>query len=243
MNKEEENQIKKVWGKIPKILVGSPTANYKDYCLKRFAERAKELDYPNYDILMADNSRDENHIKKLEKAGLPSIKTKWVDSSRGRICIARNELKKYVLENGYDFYFSLESDIFPPKNIITELLKWGKKVIGGWYYIGKPDLSRPCLSRGWKKVEVKNGFVMSHLHPFAEEMAANRLLKTYLGSMGVMMIHREILEKVNFRVAEQMSWHDDSFFFYDLDKMKIPVYTDTDMLVPHFQQGWDGVNW
>lgn len=243
MNKKVEDKIKKEWGKVPKILIGCPVYKTKDYAMERFTKRVKELDYPNYDILMADNSRDDSYMKRLNELGLPAIKTKWYDSSRGRLCVARNELKKVVLEGGYDFFFSLESDVIPPKNIITELLQWGKQVIGGWYYIGKPNESRPCLSRGWKKVEVKNGFVMSHLYPFGKEMAKNRLMKTYLGSMGCMMIHREVLEKVKFRVCEQMSWHDDSFFFYDLDKLKIPVYVDTDMLVPHFQSGWDGVNW
>ena len=242
-SEQDLNEIKKTWGKLPKVLVGSPTANYKDYCLERFAERIKELDYPNYDILMADNSRDEDHVKILEKAGLPVIKTQWFDSSRGRLCVARNELRKRVLDNDYDFFFDLESDVIPPKDVLTRLLKHGKKVVGGWYYIGQPNEARPCLSRGWKRVEKKGGFMMGHEHPLGEDLAKDKLLKGYLGSMGVCLIHKDILEQIKFRVVEQMRWHDDSFFYYDCDKKKIDVYTDTDLLCPHFQSGWSGVKW
>jgi len=43
--------------KTPKILLGCPTSDYKEYCLKEYVKSVKTLDYPCYDILLVDNSK------------------------------------------------------------------------------------------------------------------------------------------------------------------------------------------
>ena len=51
----------------PKILVGCPTSFHKEYALEQYAESIKALTYPNYDILLVDNSKDDVYFKRIKK--------------------------------------------------------------------------------------------------------------------------------------------------------------------------------
>ena len=53
---EMQNQIKEKFGDFPKVLVGAPNNLRKEYILERYINRLKELTYPNYEIVLADNS-------------------------------------------------------------------------------------------------------------------------------------------------------------------------------------------
>jgi len=78
-----------------KILVGCPTSDYKSYCLKEYAEAVKSLTYKNYDILLADNSKDNKYCKELDKYKLNYIKCDYTESARERIVNSRNKLRNY----------------------------------------------------------------------------------------------------------------------------------------------------
>ena len=231
-------EIEKIWGKVPKILVGAPHHDRKDYTLKRYAERIKELDYPNYDILIADNSQDPNHVKVIEDYGLPAIWSGYQSTAREKVRESRNAIRKHALENGYDFVFFYDTDIMVPRNILTELLKWGEKVVGGWYYIGVPGFARPVVTRTW--VTVGEGQSEDRMAIY-KEMAKERLMHNYIGAMGVQLIHRDILEKFKFVTHADIPWFADSWFFYALERAGINAYTDTEMLCPHFPSDWGEV--
>ena len=50
--------------KSPKILIGSPTFYGMQYCLKEFLNGVRSIVYDNYDVLIVDNSRDDNFFHK-----------------------------------------------------------------------------------------------------------------------------------------------------------------------------------
>ena len=50
----------------PKVLVGCPTYEGKEYILDRYIERVKEFTYDNYDILLVDNSKTNDYAKKIK---------------------------------------------------------------------------------------------------------------------------------------------------------------------------------
>jgi len=230
-------KVKAAWnGKVPKILVGAPHWDLKDYLLERYAKRIKEFDYPNYDILIADNSKDPGHVEVFKKLDLPVIWTGGGMTARERVRDSRNAIRDRVLEGDYDFVFFYDTDIIAPKNILLELLQWGKKVIGGWYYVGIPLYARPVVTRNWQTV-VANNEDHDRMGLY-KEMAKNRLMKSFLGAMGVQLIHRDILERFKFVILPEMDWFADSFFFYALERNGIQAYTDTEMLCPHYQTDW-----
>jgi len=236
---EMHNKIKEMYGEFPRVLVGCPTNVRKEYIFERYAERLKNLTYPNYEIVLADNSRLDDFKNKIESNGIKCLKTGWYEGSRARICEARNAIRNYFLENKFDFYLSVEADVIPPEDIIEKLLIWNKDIVGGWYYIGNPGISRPCIASEWKEI---GGEKEAQAPPAQVLMARNRLMKVFLGSMGIMMIKRKVLEDIKFKVYEKLHHHDDTWFFFDAESKGYEVWIDTDLLIPHFQQydQWKG---
>ena len=116
-----------------KVLVGCPTSEHKEYCLGEYIKGIRALTYPYVDILLVENSKDNVYFEKLSKL-FPTIKGPWNDGARQRIVDSRNILRKKVLNGDYDYFFSLEQDIVPPKDAIERLLSHGKKIISGIYY-------------------------------------------------------------------------------------------------------------
>jgi len=215
----------------PRVLLAAPIYDGKDYIIDRYIERIKELTYDNYDILLVDNSKTIDFAKKVKKMGVNIVKLKWEENSKKRLVSSRNYIREYALKNNYDYFFSLECDILPPKDVIEQLLSCEKKIVCGWYYITPYPHTRPCLSREWTMIEMK----FAHVIPLPIYMAKHKLMKCWLGSFGCMLIHRSVLEKIKFKTYDIFSHHDDTWFFFDCEKQGFEVYCKTDLLVPHFQ--------
>lgn len=236
---ELQEKIKEKHGGFPYVLIGAPTNIRKEYILERYIGRLKELTYPNYEIVLADNSKSDEFKKKIESYGIKCLKTDWYEGSRARIVESRNALRQYMLENNFDYYLSIETDVIPPRDIIEQLLQHDKEICGGWYYILPFGRSRPCIARDWTLVD---GNRLANVPPPAVSLAKDRLFKVFLGSMGIMLFKRNVLEKIKFKVYEHFSHHDDTWFFFDAENNGFEIWVDTDMLVCHLQQPnqWEG---
>ena len=66
----------------PKVLVGCPIYDGKDYIIDRYIERIKNFTYENYDILLVDNSKTKDFAKKVKDLGVPVVKLKWMENSK-----------------------------------------------------------------------------------------------------------------------------------------------------------------
>ena len=53
--------------RYPRILIGCPTSYHKEYCLERYITGLKNIQYPNFDILLVDNSDNDEYYKKITK--------------------------------------------------------------------------------------------------------------------------------------------------------------------------------
>ena len=118
----------------PKVLVGCPTSHHKDYCLDRYVKSVNTLSYPNYDVLIVDNSETDEYYNKIKEKGLPVLRLeKYYEHARTRLTKSRNIIREKLLEGDYEYFLSLEQDVIPPRDIIETLLKSKKKVICGVY--------------------------------------------------------------------------------------------------------------
>jgi cellulose synthase/poly-beta-1,6-N-acetylglucosamine synthase-like glycosyltransferase len=222
--------------KLPRILIGCPTYSGKEYCIERYIDRVKNLTYKNYDILLIDNSKGNKFFNKIKKLKVPVIKGTWNEQSKIRLTNSQNKLREICLKKGYEYMMMLESDLIPPKDIIEQLLSHKKLVVSGWYYI--TSTPRPCLSQTWELVDMK----FKPKIPLLTEMSKQRLMKVFMGSFGCSLIHRSVLEQIKFKVFKTFSHHADTWFYFDCEKLNIPVFVDTDLLVPHFQDyQWDKI--
>ena len=106
---------------VPKVLVGCPISSYREDVIDQYIDSVKSLSYPNYEVLLLDNSPDNKMFDKI-KGRIPVQKTKRIEKLGEMLARDRNLLRKKLLDEGFDYFLSLEQDVIPPKDVIDMLL-------------------------------------------------------------------------------------------------------------------------
>lgn len=224
---------------LPKILLAAPTSTYKDYIFLDWFIHASSLTYKNYDILICDNSHDKNYHKKLQKMGINCLYVSPEGKeTRQYIVESQNVLREHFLQYNYDYFFSLEVDVFPPKNIIEKLLSCNKKIVGAPYFwkFGKESCLLISYFTGDNKVNTHETTL-----PEAINFVDGTVKQVYENGIGCTLISREIIEKIPFRWEKGNPAYSDTFFYKDLFKKGYKNYMDTSILCKHYNSDW-GLN-
>ena len=234
--------------KQPKVLVGCPTYKGKDYCVDEWLNYIKNLKYTNYDILIVDNTADDGtHAKWLtDKYGVEVIHHFKKETSLNALMAECNEiLRKRVIDEGYDYLMSIESDVFPPKNIIPRLMNQQHGVVSGMYEIGYRNWKYPLIQIVEPKLNTEGriGNVRQLWWDEILNFIDGETKQVHGCGIGCTLIHVEILKKIKFRVDPENSIHADSFFYMDLwNLFQYPVYVDTSIMCRHDNDDW-GKKW
>jgi len=229
----------------PKILVGCPTSEIYSYCISQYAEAVKSLKYPNYDVLLVDNSETNGFTKKIKELGINVIKGPYHEDLRERVIASRNLLRQHALENNYDYFLSLEQDVIPPEDIIQTLLNHKKPITSGVYFkpinfiiekqgkhIKKITRIMPLLIKDdVKELEV---FSIALMHT-SKDVMPNKVLKVRACGLGCVLISREVLEKIKFRYGEKA--FDDVAFSNDAYSQGYEIFADTSIKCKHLVHG------
>ncbi|MBU4502759.1 MAG: hypothetical protein KKA79_09260 [Nanoarchaeota archaeon] len=215
----------------PKVLVGCPTSFHKEYCLDKYVKGVKRLTYKNFDFLLVDNSEDDVYFNKLKKTGLNVIKGPWFDGAMDRIIESRNMLRQKVLDEGYDYFFSLEQDVITPPDVIERMIGHKKKLVTGVYFANNsmPDGSIALIPLVYKLVDKAN---LSMAPINEQEFESNKFIEVVSAGLGCVMIHRDILKDIKFRYENKV--FDDRFFFKDCYDKKFKVFCDTSIKCKHY---------
>ena len=219
----------------PKVLVGCPVSDYHEYCTKEYLEAIKSLTYTNYDILLVDNSKDDRFYNTI-KDKVPVLRTGYHPNVYERVIRSRNALRQRALDGGYDYFLSLEQDVIPPRNVIERLLKYGKKIISGVYFIpemknGKARLAPMIWAEHQadpkKKLDIREDIING-----------KNLIKAGACGLGCVLIHRKVLEQIPFRYnTSEGDGIDDSFFSLDARNKGFEIYADTAIKCLHLIKG------
>ena len=219
----------------PRVLVGCPTSYHKEYALEKYIESVKSLSYGNFDFILVDNSEGDNYYNKINKLLVKVIKGPYFEGARDRIVASRNILRKYALDNGYDYFLSLEQDVIPPKDIIERLLKHDKDIVSGVYFVHNIINDRrvlvPLAYVIWDGDEDEEMPAMRPLND--QELWSDELVKAVSFGLGCVLMHRNVLDKIEFRYNKDTEAFDDRWFFIDLFKMKQDVYVDASIKCKH----------
>jgi GT2 family glycosyltransferase len=260
------DRIKKV-NNMKKILIGCPTSDYHNYALEEYVRALKSITYP-HDILLVDNSKDNNYIKKLKKLNLPVLKAPWFKSPRERIITSRNLLRQHVLDKGYDYFLSLEQDVIPPPDVLEKALSHKKKILSCIYCgnlkVGNQFRVLPLIYKKPPKSREKEAIKLINASPifkrFKKETNLSYLdsvrvnysleelekekspLKIHSCGLGCVLISRVVLEKIEFKYSKQYGGWDDVWFCDDAKKAGFKIYVDTALKCKHLikQRPW---NW
>lgn len=223
----------------PRILLATPTSKHKDYCADKWIEYIKSLTYPNLDILIVDNSSDPEYHKKFLKEGFKVLYLAPKKNEDIKLLIARSQevIRNYCILGGYDYLFSLESDIFSAPNIIEHLLNFRKSVVGLSYFIGQAFQSELVF------FELET-FGYSSLSRTADPDRAFHLFDGtckpfYQIGLGCVLIATWVLELIKFRADDV--YFSDVNFHQDLRLLGILSYLDMSNMAFHMNGSWSKV--
>jgi GT2 family glycosyltransferase len=227
---------------IPKILLGAPTFEGKEYCIDFWAKNVGQIRKTTpCDVLLIDNSQSSRYSNLLRKKyGIKVIRSKFYKNQPLRtLAEARKKLYDYALKNKFDFLFSLEQDVFPPKDILERLLKIRSKiakesVIGTPYiisaitqekspYLKLDDLTCVALGRIYSR---KMHRKIQQNMTYKNIKKRKKVFKAYACGFGCTLIDVSILKKTKVKYTEKQFRPDDAFFYLDCYKKGIPVYID-----------------
>jgi hypothetical protein len=226
---------------MKRVLVSSPTADIKDYCFNEWISNVKQFTYPNFEIMICDNSELREYYIDLKK-NYEDDKThfhrvtpsQYNLSFKNILAKSHDRCRLYALENDFDYLLHLETDIFPPINVIERLMDARKKVVGALYFIEEGERSKLMI----QKIE---DWGIDHRETYNIDendilLVSGGLEKVFSCGLGCVLIEKSVLKDVIFRYEEGSPVHPDSFFYADLDSKQIPVYVDTSIICEHKNQ-------
>ncbi|MDO8537414.1 MAG: glycosyltransferase [archaeon] len=234
----------------PKILIGIPTHEVMASSLEEFITNLKSLTYENFEICIEDNSPNLDYYNKLQKIAEEWNKIKKqkfsvihsipLPKARQRIVNARNLLRKKFLEEGFDYFFSLEQDVIPPINVLETLLSRNEKIISGVYFVPRKKINGLEIV-AYKFLHTKS-FNTANLSPlnFLELMPSRVIKELAFTGVGCQLIAREVLEKIQYRYDDSLMQTDDYFFGVDAFKHNYSICLDSSVLCKHFFDQWFG---
>ena len=120
----------------PKVLIGTPIYDKKEYALEKQLKHVRNIDYTNCEQVFFDNSKSDKFYYKLKSKGLKVIRVPRGKNSREAVANSMNRMFMYALDNGYEYCLVLENDLYPDPKIIKRLLSHNKSVVASYYFIG-----------------------------------------------------------------------------------------------------------
>jgi hypothetical protein len=154
--------------------------------------------------------------------------------------VARNEICRNVLKEGYDYLFFADCDHLFQPDTIGQLLKHDKAVISGRYHMRK----EPYHAVAYVKHRVMDG-----PHAYAPVHWGQGVFEIERGGGGCLLIRRDVLEAIDQRVGQ--NWfryqrgpefpHDytvseDFWFFQQAREAGFSCWLDWDVEAGHIQQ-------
>lgn len=225
-----------------KILIAAPTSSAKNYCFHEWVMNVRCIQQyfdnaaDTVDVLLADNTPANRNNKVYRQAG---IKFLWINpqgkSNIQYICESHEAIRQYVLVKKYDFLLHLETDIFPPVQIISQLLFHKRDVVAAPYHYLLGEESR-VLIQHMEKSGIGERFAYNELDDIS--FMDGTLKQVYACGLGCILIAQSVLKKIPFRFEPTVNAHPDTFFALDLWRSRIATWLDTSILCRHENQEW-----
>jgi hypothetical protein len=231
-----------------KILITAPTSSAKSYCDEAWIDNTLLTNYPNFKIVVFDNTEDSgeyvdklNNYYKSKYNGdqFLAIKsdTTFCDGVISRICKSHNDCRDYAIDNGFDGMLHLETDVFLKPHYLQELVLHKKPVIGALYYRDEGRFRKLMVqqrvNRSPHNVFIKNFAPEDDIY-FVDGTVQQA---SHIG-LGCVLINIKVLKKFQFRIDPRVHAHADSFFAEDCFQNKIKIFADTSLICEHRNANW-----
>ena len=149
-------------------------------------------------------------------------------NGRGNICHNYRKARQFVLDNGYDYLFTVEADMVIPENALSKLLAVDTDVAYGLYCFRNTS-----SWSAWTRLDLESGRSLSKDIEIARMVWGTTIDVAGVG-LGCTLIRRNVLEKLDFRTDElHSSFHNDWLFAYDCQHNGIEQKCDTSVVCGH----------
>ena len=212
-----------------------------------------------------------NKVKKIKvnKKSPKVFRHEWEPDKQHPIQMladAREKIRKYFLENGYDYLFWLDDDIFIPENGIQRLLSYNKDCVGFYVHVFYKPNQVPCLLKSgfinfggdsdyfsFDEIDGYKNFVNKlrknkltkkekNLIPFLiKDLNKPQLFTTYGVNLGCLMTSKEVMKVVPFRTHPTFIYGEDLWFFGEANDKHFKFWCDTDVRARHENTEWDSI--
>ncbi len=109
----------------PKVLVGCPTHESKEYSHQAWIDSVRKIDYPNLEIFVVDNSPTEDCFNRWrEKIPMVHIEPGAMDMAQ-RLAASMEVMRAKFLSENFTWWFNLESDVICDPATLKLLIKHG----------------------------------------------------------------------------------------------------------------------
>jgi hypothetical protein len=224
---------------LPKILVAAPQHISKLYCWNDWATNVENFTYSNFDVFLSDNSSNKEFKPYVDARGFIYHHVK--ENPKGKLFTINDSheaCRKYALENGYDALLHLETDVFPPIDVIERLLAHNKGVVAASYDI-RTGKNRQAMAQ---LIEDVNGFTkglrttdfVAENEPLFFDGAVKQV---YHAGLGCILIRKNILEQFEFFVRDNAN-NTDVIFANVMTQKQLPIFIDTSIQCVHKNMSW-----
>lgn len=223
----------------PKVLIFAPISQVKDYCMPQWLEHISNLTYDNYFIYLVDNSEDRNYFKKYADS-FPHIDYSWFNPkglrSQDFIAESQERGRLYAMEGSFDYMMSIECDIFPPFDVIEQLLSNKKDIACGVYNWGFAEERKPLIQMAEhfdthfqnRNMDIDEAYYFMDGKP----------KDIFHAGIGCALISAKVFHKIPFRSEPNSDAHSDTWFALDCFMRNFSIVADTSVVCEHQNQAW-----
>lgn len=234
---------------MEKILICSPTAASKNYCAEKWLLNLSELKYPNFEVVVYDNTNDfgknAEYLNSLaQKLCVPfSFKAFHEPGSSKKDLLARltdshNSCLLYAIKNDFKHILHLETDVMPPADVIERLMAHKKKVVGALYYRDEGKSRKLMIQRHVRRAY--NNILAMNMAPGDDVYFIDGSLKkvAHVGLGCVLIDRRVFYSGFIFRYKAGVDAAPDTYFAEDCFRNGIDIWADTSIICEHQNVAW-----
>lgn len=193
----------------PKVILLVPTINSEDY-FELWSDRIYALDPKPDLVVFCENNSWDNTLNLCYNFKLPhEVIRVWMredidisifqeDNEYLNICHVRQLLLTKARMLNPDYAIFVDDDVLPPKNLISEVVKNNKDILGGYYYRNFPEGRWLCSKfyendEGEKLMYVDDDWIKNMAPKSHPKYVEGDLIRAFVTSGGCLALSRKIL--------------------------------------------------